>query len=234
LASIAPVLLIAAPGRAATTNTAEDNFTRPNVSGSWGTTTNNDGSTNYAWQRSLGSSPYVSVQNHTGVLVYTGHNGHKLAGYVNVPLNPGGDILEEFAFTTVGQTVAGACLNVTGGTQWYQADVDTNQHVLELRKRLNGVMTTEASVPMVLTAGTPYWLREDVQVSGGVATVQARVWANGTTEPSVWQSSWSDHAPLANGEPGAMGDWPHAPVPGTKTLFLNWAYAATGQAQPAT
>ncbi len=123
-------------------------------------------------------------------------------------------------------------LDVAGGTSWYQADVNTFLGALELRKRLNGTMTTVLSTPMPCAAGTTYWLREDVRIVNGVALVQARFWADGTAEPSGWQVSWSDTAPLAAGQAGAMGDWFKDPAASTRVQFLTWSYAATGLASP--
>lgn len=221
------------PVHAAGNNTAEDNFTRANSTNTWGKTTNTEGLTNYAWQRSLGSSPYASIQNNTGIIIYTGTNGHKLAGYVAVPSNAGGDILMKASFTNVGQAVAGGCLNVQMGTSWYQADMNTDLGTLELRKRLNGIMTTEASTPISYRANTAYWLREDVLISGGVATVRERMWQDGATEPTNWQVIWSDPSPLAAGQAGAMGDWFRSPPNGTQIQVSSWAYAAIGLASPA-
>jgi hypothetical protein len=228
------LFVFAIPASATTNNTAEDNFIRANSSNTWVTTSNNDWLTNYAWQRSLGSSPYVSISSDQGIIVYTGTNGHKVAGYVNVPSNAGGDILEKFAFTHIGEAVAGGCLNVHGGTDWYQVDANTDLGTLEIRKRASGIMTTESSTTMSYSASTAYWLREDVQISSGVATVEARLWQDGTTEPTSWQVSWSDSSPLASGQAGAMGDWFKAPPSGTQIQFSNWAYAASGLASPAT
>lgn len=233
LVALVLLCVLVGPAHATTTNTAEDNFMRTNLTNSWGTTTNNDGLTNYAWQRSLGSSPYTSIQNNKGVLIYTGTNGHKDAGYIKVPAYAGGDILEKFTFTNVGGAEAGACLNVAGGTSWYQADANTNLGTLEIRKRFNGIMTTEISLAMPYSANQAYWLREDVQVSGGVATVQARLWADGTSEPTGWQVSWTDSSPLAAGQAGVMGDWFKAPPAGTQIQFSSWGYAASGLASPA-
>ena len=51
---------------AATTNTAEDNFQRADTTVGWGTTTNTDGLTNYAWQRSLSNTSYAYIHSNKG------------------------------------------------------------------------------------------------------------------------------------------------------------------------
>ena len=219
---------------AATNNTAEDNFQRADTTVGWGTTTNTDGLTNYAWQRMFSNTNYAYIHSNTGTIVYAGVNGHKVAGYVNVPSQQGGDALAQVTFTAVGHGVAGLCLQVTGGTSWYQGDMNTSDGILEIRKRLNGVMTTEASVPVAYTANTAYWFRLDVQVGVGSEQVSERMWAAGTTEPTSWQVTWTDTSPLPAGNAGAMGDWFKGPLPGEQVLFQSWSYAATGLAVPAT
>ena len=160
------------PTRASTTNTAEDNFQRTNTTAGWRTTTNTDGLTNYAWQRMLSNTSYGYIHSNTGTIVYAGVNGHKVAGYVKVPAQQGGDALAQVTFTAVGHGVAGLCLQVTGGTSWYQGDMNTSTGTLELRKRLNGIMTTEAYVPIAYVANTAYWLRLDVQAGVWLRTDQ--------------------------------------------------------------
>src|SRR5260370_23079124 len=164
---------------AAGNNTAEDNFQRPHTTVGWGMTTNKSGLINYPWQRSLGTSNDTYIQSSTGIIVYAGTNGHKIAGYVGVPAQLAGDALAKITFTSVGQAVGGVTLQVRGGVSWYQADMNTAGKILELRKRDRGIMTTVASIPFAYSANTPYWIREDVQVSNGVAQINARAWQNG-------------------------------------------------------
>jgi hypothetical protein len=223
----------AVPAMPVVTNTAEDNFQRADTAVGWGTTTNNDGLTNYAWQRSLSNTTYGYIHSNTGTIVYAGINGHKVAGYVGVPPQQGGDALAEITFTAVGHGVGGLCLQVTGGTAWYQGDMNTSTGTLEIRKRLNGIMTTEAFVPVAYVANTAYWLRLDVQAGSGSEQVNLRMWAAGTTEPSTWQVTWTDNSPLPAGAAGAMGDWFSSPSPGEQVIFQSWSYDATGFATPA-
>ena len=235
LVMIIPIIYIhpTSTTRAATPNTAEDNFQRADTTVGWGTTTNNDGLTNYAWQRSLSNTSYAYIHSNTGTIVYAGTNGHKVAGYVNVPPQQGGDALAEITFTSVGHGVGGLCLQVTGGTSWYQGDMNTSDSTLEIRKRLNGIMTTEASIPFTYVANTRYWIRLDVQAGVGSEQVSERIWAAGTTEPTNWQVTWTDNSPLPAGNAGAMGDWFKSPLPGEQVQFQSWSYAATGLAVPA-
>jgi len=237
LAVLALATALSLPGStasASTGNTAEDNFQRADTAHGWGSTTNNDGLPNLAWQRSLSAgSPYSSVLGGNGIISYAGTNGHKIAGYVTVPANAGGDVLEEISFSAIGHQLGGLMLQVSGGAYWYQADINTNANVINLVKRNAGVMNWVASIPFTATANTRYWIRLDVQPSAGHAVVNARVWMDGTPEPSGWQVSYTDPSPLAPGQAGAMGDWPKTPAPGEAIHYLNWSYAATGLATPA-
>ncbi len=224
----------ASPRTVTTTNTAEDNFIRANKTGGWGTTSNTDGLANYAWQRSLGTSTFCSIQSNVGDIAFTLVDGHKVAGYVKTAPQQSGDVLAEIHFSNIGGAEGGVNLdNNTRGSQWYQADMNTDLKTLELRKRFNGIMTTVTTIPFTFTPNTTYWLRIDVQTSNGVAIVRGRAWLNGTTEPTTWQVTYTDHTPLVAGLPGAMGDWFRAPPAGTLTGFTSWSYAATGSAVPA-
>jgi hypothetical protein len=236
IAAIAASIVIAATAtaHAATGNTAEDNFTRANQAG-WGTTTNNDGLPNYAWARSLATGqPYANITSGAAQITYTGTDGHKAQGYVAVPANQGGDILSEISFSAIGHQLAGVTLSTaTNGTAWYQCDVNTNSGMINLVRRYAGVMNWAAQTAFTATAGTQYELRCDVQYGNGTATVSANVWPAGTPEPAGWMIQWTDATPLAAGVAGAMGDWPTHPAAGEAISFLNWAYAASGVALPA-
>lgn len=234
LAILVSIVCVHSPTtHAAGNNTAEDNFQRPHTTVGWGTTTSKSGLINYPWQRSLGTSNNSYIQSSTGIIVYAGTNGHKIAGYVKVPAQLGGDALAKITFTSVEQAVGGVTLQVRGGMSWYQADMNTASKILELRKRDHGIMTTVASIPFTYSANTPYWIREHVQVSNGVAQINARAWRNGTAEPSNWQVTYSDTHPLPAGNAGAMGDWLKKPFSGAQICFNSWSYAANGLASPA-
>jgi len=233
-ALVAALCLQSSTAFAQTANTAEDNFQRANSTSGWGSTTNNDALPNLPWQRSLSSgSPYSSVLGGNGIIHFAGTNGHKIAGYVKVPANAGGDVLEEISFSATGHQLGGVMLQVSGGAYWYQADINTNANVINLVKRNAGIMNWVASIPFTATANTRYWIRLDVQPVAGSAVLNARVWADGTPEPTGWQISYSDPSPLAPGQAGAMGDWPKTPAAGEAIVYLNWSYSATGLATAA-
>ena len=213
--------------------TVEDNFQRANTTAGWGTTTNTDGIANLPWQTTLdGSSPYGFINNQHGVIVYAGTTGHKVAGYVNTPPVLGGDTLARFRMTATDAALAGVIVQHSDTSNWYQADIATTsqygftKNTLELTIRRAGVMIHAADAPFVVAANTDYWIREVVQVSGGVAHISARAWADGTPEPNTWLVTYNDTTPLPPGNGGAMGDWLRLPQAGEQTQFSAWAYTS--------
>ena len=213
--------------------TAEDNFQRANTSAGWGTTTNTDGITDLPWQTTLdGSSPYAFINNQHGVIVYAGVTGHKVAGYVNTPPVMGGDTLARFRVTATDAAMAGVIVQRSNTSNWYQADVATTtqygftKNTLELTIRRAGTMIHAADAPFVVVANTDYWIREVVQVTGGVAHIAARAWADGTPEPNTWLVTYNDTTPLPPGNGGAMGDWLRKPQAGEQTQFSAWSYTS--------
>ena len=213
--------------------TVEDNFQRANATAGWGTTTNTDGIANLPWQDSLsGSTPYGFLSNQHGVIVYAGVTGHKVAGYVNTPRVMGGDTLAKFRFTATDAALAGVIVQRSDSSNWYQADIATTtqygftKNTLELTIRREGIMIHAADVPFVVGANTDYWIRENIQVAGGVAEISARAWADGTPEPKTWMVTYDDTTPLPAGNGGAIGDWIRDPQPGEQIQFGTWSYTA--------
>jgi len=213
--------------------TVEDNFQRADTTTGWGTTTNADGITILPWQTSLdGSSPYGFISNQHGVIVYAGVTGHKVAGYINTPPVMGGDTLARFRVTATDAGLAGVIVQHSDRSNWYQADIATTsqygftKNTLELTIRRAGTMIHAADAPFVVVANTDYWIREVVQVSGGVAHIAARAWADGTPEPNTWMVTYDDSTPLPPGNGGAMGDWLRDPQAGEQTQFSAWSYTS--------
>jgi hypothetical protein len=213
--------------------TVEDDFQRADTTAGWGTTTNADGITNLPWQKELdGSSPHGYISDDHGVIEYTGTDGHKLAGYADTPPVLGGDTLARFRVTATDAPLAGVIVQHSDTSNWYQADISTvteygfTKNTLELTIRRAGVMIHAADAPFAIVANTDYWIREVVQVSGGVAHIEARAWADGTPEPSTWLVSYNDPTPLPPGNGGAMGDWLKDPQPGEQVQFSAWSYTS--------
>lgn len=217
---------------AASSNIAEDTFMRSNTTTGWGTTTNSDGLPAYSWLGDLGTTSFATISSDSGEIGFSGTDGHKVAGYVDAPIQVGGDVLAEFSFSEVGSEQCGVTLQVHGKGQWYQADLNTSLKELQIIRRYGYTMYPEATIPFAATANTDYWIRLDAQSSGGSEVLGARVWQAGSAEPNTWQVAWTDSRPLPAGYPGAMGDWFSAAKHGEIESFHAWSYANPGPAEP--
>ena len=219
---------------AGTQNLIEDTFLRPNTSAGWGTTTNNDGVHNTAWRGHRGSSTYATISGDAGVVTYPGSNGHNVTGYLASGTFLGGDVLAELSFSSVGHEVAGLLMQRTGNGQWYQADVDTSDQQLQIVRRFGNTSTTVETVPFTASANTDYWVRFDIQANGVTELLQARIWANGTWEPSNWQASYLDNTPLSSGYPGGTAFSLRGHTATDQVSYLAWSFANPGPATPPT
>jgi len=237
---------------ASSTNSAEDDFQRANQTGGWGALSNKDGlppaswvptCSLTCWQNQLASSPYASIAADTAIVTYTGANGHKIAGAVNVAPQQGGDTLAMVSFTRLDSALAGVTLDVSDPNDWYEAELTTTGQdaptsppsgpALEIIKRVGGVMVPEARLAFPLAAAkAAYWIRLHVLAIAGADLVEARAWRTGSPEPGGWLLGWTDASPLPAGRPGAMADWMATPAVGEQVLFKAWAFAAAGYASP--
>ncbi len=214
------------------TNTIEDDFTRANQSG-WGTSANTDGVANVTWGMD-GTASYVNIANNTGAFGYQGNvNAIGIASAGTTTYN-GGDSLVEFSVSAVGHatpyTVQNACLDKSC---YYGARLHTSQNLLEIAKRNGGGTGILASVPFVATANTVYWIRLDVAPGGpGQPTIlSAKIWANGSVEPSNWMVTATDSSPLGPNYPGTGGTWDKKGT-GESINYLCYAFATSGLASP--
>lgn len=225
----------ATPTSTATTvsrgNSIEDTFARADQVG-WGTTTNPDGVPSEAWgMDGNGTESFVTIANNSGVYGYPGaSNVVGIASSGGATYN-GGDSLVKFAVSTVGHVIPYVVQNACSDKScYYGARLDTSQNQLELAKRVGNVTSILATAPFTASANTYYWMRLDV-TGGTTATLRAKVWADGTPEPSAWQVTAADGSPLAANLVGAGGSWNQAGA-GEQIRYVCYAYAASGLAMP--
>jgi hypothetical protein len=83
-------------------------------------------------------------------------------------------------------------------TTWYFAEVHTN--VIYLEKFVNGTQSTFASATLSLTVGTLYDLKFLTQGT----TIAAKIWQDGTQEPTSYTVSGTDSSISAAGNFGLM------------------------------
>ncbi|HEX9036390.1 MAG TPA: hypothetical protein VF808_05310 [Ktedonobacterales bacterium] len=213
-------------------NTIEDNFTRVNQTG-WGTSTNDSGVANISWgMDGGGGQSNVSITNNTGVYGYPGATGIPgIASAGSVKYN-GGDALVRFSVSAVGHIMPYVSLNdCSDKSCYYGARLHTSVNLLEVARRSGGVSSVLASVPFTASANTVYWMRLDVQVGTGNDTLQAKIWADGTPEPSAWMVTATDTSPLVANLPGDGGSWDGVGT-GETMNYTCYAYAASGLASP--
>ena len=214
-------------------NTIEDNFARPDQVG-WGTTSNSSGVPNVAWgMDGSGSLPFVTISNQTGRYGYQGSINQIGIASAGATLYNGGDALALVQLSAVGHGTPYITLNACSNKScYYGARLHTSQGVFELAKRTNNTTTIVASTAFRALPTTNYWLRLDVVHSNKRSTtLNAKIWQEGTAEPTNWLLSWNDKRPLAAGYPGAGGSWD---IDGTGEYFTYscYAFASSGNASP--
>ncbi len=214
-------------------NTIEDNFARPDQVG-WGTTTNSSGVPNVAWgMDGSGSQPFVTISNQTGRYGYQGSVNQIGIASAGATVYKGGDALALVQLSAVGHGTPYITLNACSNKScYYGARLHTSQGIFELAKRTNNTTTIVAARAFSALPTTKYWLRLDVVPSNKRSTtLNAKIWQDGTAEPTNWLLSWNDNSPLAAGYPGAGGSWD---INGTSEYFAYscYAFASSGNAAP--
>ena len=209
----------------------EDTFGRANQVG-WGTTSGRDGTPRVAWgMDGDGSKEFVTISGQTGSYGYPGSiNVVGIASAGSMTHN-GGDALVKFAVSVVGHVTPYVVQNACPDKScYYGARVHTSQNRLELAKRSNNWTAILASVPFLPRAHTFYWMRLHV-IAGSSTTLQAKIWADGSLEPTSWLVTATDSSPLAANVIGTGGSWDLAGT-GESIQYACYAYAARGLAAP--
>lgn len=214
------------------TNTIEDNFNRLGQTG-WGTSANLDGVPNVVWgMDGNGGLSYVTISNNTGVYAYPGATNVIGVASAGSAVYNGGDALVRFSVSAVGHITPYVVLNACSDKScYYGARMHSSQNLLELAKRVNGGTSILASTAFTPSANTAYWMRLDVTPGSGGATLRARIWADGTPEPSTWMVTATDATPLASNLPGTGGSWDLVGT-GESMIYTCYAFATSGLANP--
>src|SRR6266700_202768 len=214
----------------AAANTIEDNFTRANQTG-WGITTNTDSVPTVAWGTDAdGSQPYVSITTNTGQFGYQGSlNVVGLATAGTTTYGNGADTLVSFTMSSVGHVIPSVLLNAYANKSCnYSAQLHTSQNTLEIGERKKNINTVLASVPFTPSANTLYWMRLDTATDRS-GTIEAKVWADGMTEPG-WMVTGNDNNALAANYVGAGASWDVAGTAGESVNFSCYAFNTGGNA----
>ncbi len=165
---------------------AKDTFQRANQT-LWGTAS--DGQ---AWSSDASSSSAFAITNNTGIVSNTGSNSYSA---ILGPSGTNAEVLMSGSLSSYSNANFGAVLRWTDGNNWYKAYIDGNTFYIQ--RKVAGTATMLKSTPFTASANTSYTIR--FQVSG--TTLNAKVWATGSAEPSGWTLTTSDSS-LTSGHVG--------------------------------
>ena len=165
---------------------AKDNFQRPNQT-YWGKAS--DGQT---WTSDSSTLNSFTITSNTGTVSNAGSNTYSA---ILGPTETNAQVLVSGSLNTFTNTNFGAILRWTDGSNWYKAFIDGS--TFGIQKKVAGNATILKSVSFAAKANTSYTIR--FQVSG--TTLNAKVWATGSAEPSGWTVTASDNT-FASGHVG--------------------------------
>lgn len=203
-------------------NVIEDDFTRPDQA-HFGRSTNTDSVANGAWEGAVSSSGHASISGGVGTFSYSGSPHTVYTGYLGASQSGAVDVLARVAFAAIGSDQFRLFAHNSGPN--YAAELDTSANVLHVyyKDSSSAQHTLGKDFAISFAANTRYWVRLDV--AHGV--VSARVWQDGTNEPSTWQVSGRD-THLTSGDVGEGFSWATAPSGGGDITQSAFAAATDG------
>jgi len=177
---------------------AQDTFAGRSVSGGWGTAS--DG---HAWGLQAGSASVLSVSNNSGRVAGSGSLATlRLTLGTSTALDT--EAVDRYTSGAYGSDAGHLMLRFSNASTYYLVGLDSPVSGAELNvmRAGGGSEARVANVAFAATNGTAYWQRARVTTSGTTATILVRVWADGTAEPSTWNLTYTDTAPLPAGSAG--------------------------------
>ncbi len=165
---------------------AKDTFQRANQT-NWGTAS--DGHT---WGGDSGNTPAFAITNNTGTVTNGGSTSYSA---VLGPSQADVDVVVTGSLSSYASANFGAVARWTDANDWYKAYIDGG--VLYIQKKVAGTSTVLVSTPFTAQANTAYTIR--FQAFG--ATLNTKVWAAASAEPSSWTLTTSDTS-LTTGSAG--------------------------------
>ncbi|HEU5003587.1 MAG TPA: IPT/TIG domain-containing protein [Actinomycetota bacterium] len=184
--------------RASGTIFATDTFAGRTVSGGWGTTT-----AGQSWTVQTGSPTALSVSGGEGIL-----QGSSSLGTERLTLGTAtaadAEVVDRYTSGAYGSDTGHVLLRFSSPSSYYSAGLDApvSGSEINIMRTSGGVESRVANVAFPTVTGTAYWQRVRITTAGSAATIQVRVWADGTSEPSTWNLSYTDTSPLPAGSVG--------------------------------
>ena len=154
-----------------------DTFQRANQA-HWG-----NASDGHAWGGDSTNVNAFAITNNTGTVVNGGNTSYSA---VLGSSATNADVLVSGSLSSFANANFGAVLRWTDGNDWYKAYIDGGAFYLQ--KKVAGTSTILTSVPFAAQANTSYTIRFDVTGS----TLNAKVWATSSAEPSAWTLTTND------------------------------------------
>lgn len=171
-----------------------DTFTRSNVASGWGTAT--DGNT---WTQVRGVQALAVTSNEGTMTQQTNTNSGFMA--LSSGTAAQAETLVRFKVDSL-TSIAGVGLRFVDSNNWYAAVIGNTSQTIEIRKDVAGTFSTVtgASASFTYSTNTFYWMR--FRAVG--TSLRAKIWADGSSEPSSWTISGTDSSISAAGRYGIV------------------------------
>src|SRR5438309_820937 len=187
-----------ATGAGGTTTFALDSFAGRSTTKGWGTAS--DGN---VWRVQAGSTSLLSVSGNEG-WVKGSSSMALLRATLGTRTASDSDVVARYTSGDYLNDAGHLVSRYSGTGTYYAAGLDSPNGTAELNimRVKGGSQTRVANVAFAAITGTAYWERTSIQTSGSTAVMSVRAWQDGTVEPSGWNLTYTDTAPLPAGKAG--------------------------------
>ena len=198
---LAASLATIATGAAATSGAtafAVDSFAGRSTSNGWGRASEGN-----VWRVQAGSTAVLSVSGNEGRVKGSGSMA-LLRATLGSKTAADTDVVGRYTSEDYANDAGHLVSRYSGSGTYYAAGLDSPDGTPELNvmRVRRGAQTRVANVAFAATDGTAYWERTSIQTTGSAAVISVRAWKDGTPEPSDWNLTYTDTAPLPAGKAG--------------------------------
>ncbi len=184
-------------------NLAVDTFVRTAQSNTWGTSTGGQ-----AWTQRQGANTSLSTTGTQGKIASSAGTRTHISA-TTTPTTTTQNVLGRVTPSSTSDDfgIEGRMSGMasTSGVSGYRLNYNGSGNLV-CNRLVGGVATQQGTnVAKTVTANTSYWFRLVLSGTASSTTVQGRMWADGTSEPSSWDVNVTDTSAVANGDPGFNG-----------------------------
>jgi hypothetical protein len=165
------------------------------------------------WTTDGGTSATLDIQSNQGRMRFENVSGARARAIATMPQRTNTEVLMSFSFPSTAakgylQIFTRASGNWVSGSpgSGYYVELSNNASNVGLRKVSSGTVTELSNAAVGQATTTKQWVR--LRVEG--TTIKAKVWTDGTPEPSGWETQATD-----------------ASIPGPGVLQLRWGRSST-------